>query len=224
MTRWAMVADLRRCVGCQTCTAACKHANATPPGVQWRRVLDMEFGEYPDVQRAFVPVGCQHCDEPPCRDVCPTTATRKRADGIVTIDYDVCIGCAYCSVACPYQARTLTRRASFAYGAASEPEALRHDPDRLSVATKCTFCVDRIDDGLARGLVPGRDPDATPACANACVADALTFGDVDDPDSKVSRLLAENRHFRMHEELGTGPGFFYLWDALVAGGDPEPQR
>ncbi len=118
MTRWAMVADLRRCVGCQTCTAACRHANATPPGVQWRRVLDMEFGEYPDVQRAFVPVGCQHCDDPPCMDVCPTTATRKRDDGIVTIDYDLCIGCAYCAVACPYQARYKTLRAGFAYGTA----------------------------------------------------------------------------------------------------------
>ena len=114
MTRWAMVADLRRCVGCQTCTAACKHANATPPGVQWRRVIDMEVGEYPDVQRAFVPVGCQHCDEPPCMEVCPSTATKKRADGIVTIDYDLCIGCAYCAVACPYQARYKTERPSFA--------------------------------------------------------------------------------------------------------------
>jgi len=83
--RWGMVVDLRRCVGCQTCTAACKHANATPPGVQWRRVLDLEFGAYPDVQRAFVPTGCMHCDDPPCADVCPTTATKKRADGIVTI-------------------------------------------------------------------------------------------------------------------------------------------
>ncbi len=122
MTRWAMVADLRRCVGCQTCTASCKHANATPPGVQWRRVLDMEFGEYPDVQRAFVPVGCQHCDEPPCMEVCPTTATKQRADGIVTIDYDLCIGCAYCAVACPYQARYKTNHASFAYGTASDNE------------------------------------------------------------------------------------------------------
>ena len=128
MTRWAMVADLRRCVGCQTCTAACKHANATPPGVQWRRVLDMEFGEYPDVQRAFVPVGCMHCDEPPCMDVCPTTATNKRADGIVTIDYDLCIGCAYCAVACPYQAR---------YKTDARQLRLRHAPasTRRSAAT-----------------------------------------------------------------------------------------
>jgi phenylacetyl-CoA:acceptor oxidoreductase 27-kDa subunit len=210
-----MVADLRRCVGCQTCTAACKLANATPPGVQWRRVLDMEFGEYPEVQRVFVPVGCQHCDEPPCMAVCPTTATKKRADGVVTIDYDICIGCAYCAVACPYQARYRTDRAGYAYGAPTEAERLREDPDRLAVATKCTFCVDRIDAGLARGLVPGVDADATPACVNSCITQALVFGDRDDPASPASRLLAENEHFRMHEELGTGPNFFYIWDKGV---------
>ena len=214
MTRYAMVADLRRCVGCQTCTAACKHANATPPGVQWRRVLDMEFGEYPDVQRAFVPVGCQHCADPPCMHVCPSTATRKRADGIVTIDYDICIGCAYCAVACPYQARYKSDRATFAYGGErpTANETLRHDPARLAVATKCTFCVDRIDAGLAQGLTPGVDAEATPACVNACIAAALVFGDVEDPASNVSQLLEQNQHFRMHEELGTGPGFYYLWD------------
>jgi phenylacetyl-CoA:acceptor oxidoreductase 27-kDa subunit len=212
MTRWAMVADLRRCVGCQTCTAACKVTNATPPGVQWRRVLDMEFGTYPDVQRAFVPVGCQHCDEPPCMDVCPSTATRKRVDGIVTIDYDLCIGCAYCAIACPYQARYKANRATFAYGEPNECEAQRHDEAKLAVATKCTFCYDRIDAGLANGLVPGVDPAATPACVNSCITNTLAFGDLEDPASSVSRLLAENQHFRMHEEVGTGPGFYYLWD------------
>ena len=80
------------------------------------------------------------------------------------------------------------------------------------MATKCTFCVDRIDSGLARGLTPGVDPEATPACVNACVAEALAFGDVEDPHSNVSTLLATHQHFRMHEELGTGPGFHYLWD------------
>jgi len=213
MTRWAMVADLRRCVGCQTCTASCKHANATPPGVQWRRVLDVEVGEFPDVQRAFVPMGCQHCDEPACMEVCPTTATRKRPDGIVTIDYDLCIGCAYCTVACPYQARFITPRGVFAYG--KEPtanEAFREDDAKREVATKCTFCVERIDTGLEQGLKPGVDPEATPACVNACIAEALHFGDIEDPESNVSQLLARNEHFRINEELGTGPGFFYLWD------------
>ena len=212
MTRWAMVADLRRCVGCQTCTAACKQANATPPGVQWRRVVDLEVGEYPEVKRAFVPVGCMHCDDPPCMEVCPSTATRKRADGIVTIDYDLCIGCSYCAVACPYQARYKVDAAEVAYGGAMPSEEVRHSEKRIGVATKCTFCSERIDAGLAKGLKPGVDPEATPACVNSCIAKALHFGDADDPRSNVSRLLAENQSFRMHEELGTGPGFYYLWD------------
>jgi phenylacetyl-CoA:acceptor oxidoreductase subunit 1 len=212
MTRWAMVADLRRCVGCQTCTAACKHANATPPGVQWRRVLDIEVGEYPEVKRAFVPTGCMHCDDPPCMHVCPTTATRKRADGIVTIDYDLCIGCAYCAVACPYDARFKVDAPSFAYGPSMQNEQHRFDAKRIGVATKCTFCVERIDAGLEQGLKPGADPEATPACVNSCIAQALHFGDIEDPASNVSQLLAENQHFRLNEELGTGPRFYYLWD------------
>jgi phenylacetyl-CoA:acceptor oxidoreductase subunit 1 len=205
-----MLADLRRCVGCQTCTAACKQANATPPGVQWRRVIDLEMGEFPNVKRAFVPVGCMHCDDPPCMEVCPSTATRKRADGIVTVDYDLCIGCAYCAVACPYQARFKVDRQEFAFENAmpSEPR----DDKRIGVATKCTFCVERIDAGLAKGLKPGIDPEATPACVNSCIAGALHFGDVDDPRSNIAQLLAENQVFRMHEELGTGPNLYYLWD------------
>ncbi len=224
MTRWAMVADLNRCVGCQTCTAACKHANATAPGVQWRKVLDIEAGAFPDVRRAFVPVGCMHCEDPPCLHVCPSTATRRRPDGIVTIDYDICIGCAYCAVACPYQARFKIDRPLFAYGRSGmRHEAARQDPGRLGVAQKCTFCVDRIDDGLERGLTPGLDAEATPACVASCIADALHFGDLEDPASNVSRLLAESKHFRMHEELGTGPGFYYLWEkAGPAANDDTP--
>ena len=216
MTRYVMVADLNRCVGCQTCTAACKHANGTPPTVQWRKVLDVEIGEYPDVRRLFVPVGCQHCADPPCMHVCPSTATGQRADGIVTIDYDLCIGCAYCFVACPYQARyKVTQPTSFFGGALTVNEAQRHDERRLSVAQKCTFCADRIDAGLARGLKPGVDADATPACVNSCIANALSFGDIEDENSNVSTLLAENAWFQMHAELGTEPGFYYLWNGRL---------
>lgn len=217
MTRWAMIADLERCVGCQTCTAACRHANATSPAVQWRKVLDVESGVFPDVRRTFVPVGCQHCDDPPCMHVCPTTATRKRADGIVTIDYEICIGCAYCDVACPYQARFKIDAPRFAYGKAKmASEAEREDPGMIGVAQKCTFCVGRIDAGLASGLRPGQDPEATPACVNSCIADALHFGDVDDPQSNISRMLASQNHFRMHTEVGTGPQFYYLYDGAGA--------
>jgi phenylacetyl-CoA:acceptor oxidoreductase subunit 1 len=208
-----MIADLERCVGCQTCTAACRHANATSPAVQWRKVLDVESGTYPNVHRTFVPVGCQHCADPPCVPVCPTGATRQRADGIVTMDYDLCIGCAYCEVSCPYQARFLVDERHYAYGdQALQYETEREEPGRIGVAQKCTYCSDRIDFGLANGLTPGIDPQATPACVNSCIADALHFGDLDDPDSNVSRLLREQKYFRMHDELGTQPGFFYLYD------------
>jgi len=218
MTRYAIVADLNRCVGCQTCTAACKHANATAPGVQWRKVLDFETGEYPDVSRAFVPVGCMHCETPSCMEVCPSTATGQRADGIVTIDYDICIGCAYCAVACPYQARYRVDEPSAAYGGGKtmRHEAAREDPARLGVAQKCTLCVDVIDAGVAKGLVPGVDMGATPVCVASCIAGALHMGDLDDPDSNVSQLLREKRHFRMHEEMGNGPGFIYLYDGEIA--------
>ena len=213
MTRYAIVADLNRCVGCQTCTAACKHANATAPGIQWRKVLDFEAGEFPDVTRAFLPVGCMHCDDPPCMQVCPTKATQKRDDGIVTINYDICIGCAYCAVACPYQARSRVDKPASAYGnGAMRHESLCEDPGRIGVAQKCTFCVERIDEGLAQGLVPGVDAAATPACVNSCISGALHMGDLDDPASNVSDLLRQNHHFRMHEDLGTGPGIYYLYE------------
>ncbi|MBI4984365.1 MAG: 4Fe-4S dicluster domain-containing protein [Rhodocyclales bacterium] len=213
MKRYVMAIDLRRCVGCQTCTAACKTTNATPPGVQWRRVLDLESGEFPDVRRSFVPVACMHCANPPCEEVCPTTATKKRADGLVTIDYDICIGCANCIMACPYEARSIQHEARYAYG--DQPmasEAARFDPDRLGVATKCTFCKDRIDLAARTGQVPGRDPEVTPACVNACISGAMHFGDLEDAASNVSQLLAQTEHFRMHEELGTEPSVYYIWD------------
>ncbi len=213
MTRYIMTADLRRCIGCQTCTAACRQTNATPPGVQWRQVLDIESGEFPDVRRSFVPVGCQHCGDPPCLHVCPTTATYQRDDGLVEIDYEKCIGCGYCAVACPYQARHITHRIAFAYdGEPMASESARFDARRISVATKCTFCMDRIDAARETEQTPGVDPEVTPACVNSCIAGALNFGDREDPQSNVSQLLSTTQHFRMHEELGTDPGFYYIWD------------
>jgi len=213
MTRYVMLIDLRRCVGCQTCTAACKNANATPPGVQWRKVLDLETGEFPNVRRSFLPVSCMHCENPPCEEVCPTAATQKRADGLVTIDYDLCIGCANCVMACPYEARSIQHEPRFAYGDQPIPsEAVRFAAERIGVAMKCTFCKERIAAAAASGQIPGRDPEVTPACVNACISGAMTFGDIADPQSNVNRLLAATRHFRMHEELGTGPSVYYVWD------------
>lgn len=223
MARYVMVIDLRRCVGCQTCTAACKNANNTAPGVQWRRVLDLETGEFPDVRRSFVPVACMHCGNPPCEEVCPTRATQKRADGLVTIDYEACIGCANCVMACPYEARSIIHEPRFAYGDKPLPsEAIRFDPARVAVSMKCTFCKDRIDRAAGTPMKPGVDPEVTPACVNSCISGAMVFGDIDDPHSPASRLLAETQSFRMHEELGTEPSVYYVWDR--AAGAQEAAR
>jgi phenylacetyl-CoA:acceptor oxidoreductase subunit 1 len=210
--RWGMVIDLNRCVGCQTCTIACKHANDTTPGVQWRRVLDVEQGTFPDVERLFLVVGCQHCAEPPCVPVCPTGATRQREDGLVTMDYDVCIGCAYCAVSCPYQARTIVHEPKGYYdGAMTRQEQATAHPERVGVAQKCTFCQDRIESGLAQGLTPGVDPEATPACSASCISQAIQFGDFNDAQSHVSQLLSERPSLQLNAELGTDPQIKYLY-------------
>ena len=221
--RWGMAIDVNRCVGCQTCTIACKHWNDTLPDIQWRRVIDVEQGEYPNVQRQFLVTGCQHCAEPPCVPVCPTGATRQREDGLVTMDYDICIGCAYCAVACPYQARTIAHEIHGYYdGEITRQEEAVFDDGRIGVAQKCTFCIDRVDSGLEAGLTPGLDPEATPACSAACIASAITFGDYNDPDSNVSQLARDNPAFQMHEELGTDPQIKYLYTTpAVPGREPE---
>ncbi len=228
--RWGMVIDLNRCVGCQTCTIACKHANDTTPDVQWRRVLDVEQGTFPDVQRLFLVTGCQHCAEPPCVPVCPTGATRQREDGLVTMDYDVCIGCAYCAVSCPYQARTIVHEARGYYGDATtlQEDATAH-PERIGVAQKCTFCQGRVDSGLARGLVPGVDPEATPACSAACIAQAIRFGDFNDPHSEVARLVRERPSVQLNAEVGTDPQIRYLYTTPAVpgretGGQPDDEE
>lgn len=224
IARWGMVVDLNRCVGCQTCTIACKQANDTTPGVQWRKVIDVEQGKFPDVERFFVVTGCQHCAEPPCVPVCPTGATRQREDGLVTIDYDVCIGCAYCVVSCPYQARTIEHDPQGYYGAQTRQEQATAHPERAGVAQKCTFCQTRIDAGIAKGLVPGVDLEATPACAASCISQAIKFGDFNDDESIVSQLLRTQPSLQMNEELGTNPQIRYLYTTpAVPGRDTTAQ-
>jgi phenylacetyl-CoA:acceptor oxidoreductase subunit 1 len=208
--RWGMVIDLRRCVGCQTCTIACKQEHGLPPGTAWRFVADVEIGEYPDVRRLFLPMQCMHCAEPPCVPVCPTGASRQRADGIVWVQHDACVGCGYCAVACPYHARHLVRETDGYFGVPTPPERLEARPGRHGVMTKCTFCRERVDEGLARGLVPGVDAEATPTCSVACIANAIVFGDLDDPSSRVARLLADGRAQPLTPEAGTRPSVYYL--------------
>lgn len=210
-----MVMDLRKCVGCQTCTVACEVENFLPRKISWGRVEDYEEGEYPNVRRTFLPMPCMHCEEPACEKVCPTKATQRREDGIVTIDYDKCLGCRYCMVACPYEARSYLEVDEEKIRWPGSPlwkGEFRSEPQLLKkgVVSKCTFCIHRIDKAKETGKIPGKDPDVTPMCVNSCVGDARYFGDLDDPDSEVSKLACRKRAFRLHEEAGTTPSVYYL--------------
>jgi len=212
MVRWGMVIDLKKCSGCMTCVAACKLGNAVPPGIYFTKVFDYEVGEYPNVRRRYLPVLCFHCEDPPCREVCPTGATYKRDDGIVLVDYSKCIGCRYCMMACPYDARAFYDRERMYYydGGLMEYEKVGYEKYQVGTVMKCTFCVERIDEGLKKGLKPGVDPDATPLCVISCICDARIFGDLDDPNSEVNKLIKSRNAYRIHPELGTGPSVYYL--------------
>jgi phenylacetyl-CoA:acceptor oxidoreductase subunit 1 len=210
--RWGMVIDLQRCVGCQTCTIACKQEQGLPPGTAWRFVVDVEVGEYPSVRRLFLPMQCMHCAEPPCVPVCPTGASRQRDDGIVWVHDAHCVGCGYCAMACPYHARHLVHEAGGYFAEPTPPERILARPGRHGVMTKCTFCKERVDEGLARGLVPGVDPEATPMCSVACIANAIVFGDLDEPGSPVRTLIDDGRAQVLMPECGTEPRVYYLAD------------
>ena len=213
--RWGLVINLTRCVGCYACVIGCKQENFLPPGIFFNRVLISEDGgHYPVVAKKMYPTQCNHCADPPCVEVCPTGASHQREDGIVLVDYDKCVGCRSCRIACPYQARTYLSEINEYFPGQGltefEQAAKKLKPYQTGVAMKCTFCIDRIDSGIEKDLKPGIDRDATPACVIACPTKTRIFGDLDDPDSEVSQIIREKRATPFHEEHGTGPAIYYI--------------
>ena len=212
--RFGMVIDLERCDGCLECVAACKDENALSDGVLWPYVF--AYQEPDDVEDRFLVRLCQHCSRAPCVMVCPTAARHRRlADGLVLTDYDVCIGCRYCQVACPYGVNYFQWGDPEAYGGGYDGErrdargvAVSGDPPK-GVMGKCSFCPLRQDDPQRRG---------TAACVDACAMDALHIGDLNDPDSPPNRYLAKRQEetdgnlstFRLLEDMGTEPNVVYI--------------
>lgn len=205
MTKLAIGINLHRCIGCNTCAVACKMQNNVPDGMLWNRVLtegcerfDSAEGTYPNLSRTYLPLACQHCENPACERVCPTGATYKDDKGRVEIDYDKCIGCRMCMSACPYNGvrsfnwEEPVFHMDYAMGSKDAPEHQQH------VVEKCTFCYHRTSQGIE------------PACMHLCVGRARFWGDLDDPTSEVSRLLAERSHKRLLEDRGTEPSTYYL--------------
>jgi MoCo/4Fe-4S cofactor protein with predicted Tat translocation signal len=223
--KWGMAIDLTACVGCGGCVVACQSENNVavvgPEQVRrgramhWMRI-DRYFDGSPDNPRVVhQPMLCQQCDSAPCETVCPVNATTHSPDGLNQMAYNRCVGTRYCANNCPYK----VRRFNFLeYTAAkTEPESLVFNPEVTvrprGVMEKCTFCVQRIDDVRQRAKGEGRavrDGEIVPACAAACPATAIVFGDLKDPTSEVSRLAASDRGYRVLEELGVKPSVTYL--------------
>jgi molybdopterin-containing oxidoreductase family iron-sulfur binding subunit len=218
-----MVIDLDKCTACQACVVACQTENNVPSmgpeesemgrSIYWMKVAAFPEGEVPRGKVRFLPLPCLHCDNPPCVTVCPVDATNITPDGIVRQIFSRCIGCRYCTTACPY-----TRR-YFNWYAPEWPEPMSEaqNPDvsvrPKGVVEKCTFCHHRLQKARAkaiaeqRPLAPG---EYVPACVESCPARAMVFGDLDDPNSAVAQLARSGRAFRLLEELGTQPKVIYL--------------
>jgi len=199
--RYGMVIDLQRCIGCNACTLACKQEHGTQPGIFWGRVLISESGRYPNARQEYQPILCMHCADAPCVDVCPTGATQKLENGIVTVDQEKCIGCRYCMASCPFNARFFKFGGSQEYypGKGLTPYELANANLHVEgTVEKCNFCAERLEEGKL------------PACVQVCPAKARFFGDLDDPNSEVSQLIASRGGYQLHPEVGTDPSVYYL--------------
>jgi len=212
--RWGMVIDLTKCIGCWACVMACKQEHFLPRDVFWARIATAETGTFPQVSKQVVPMLCNHCQDAPCVEVCPTGATTVREDGVVCVNYDKCVGCRYCIIACPYQHRTfLSDIKEYNPGRGfTELEVVGRQlyPLQKGTVLKCNFCLERIDSGIKQGLKPGADRGATPACVIACPSKSRYFGDLDDPEDEVVRQIRERKGFQLHPEFDTNPSVYYL--------------
>ncbi len=217
--KWGMVIDLDRCTGCQACVIACQAENNVPINdeksfldgrvIEWIRVERYWEGDFPDVKARFLPVLCQHCDNAPCESVCPVYATYHNNEGLNVQVYNRCVGTRFCGNNCPYHARL------FNYWEPVWPEDLRNqlNPDvtvrTRGIMEKCSFCIQRIR-RATRGGKKVEDQAFNPACVQACPTDAMTFGDLLNEDSRVSRMWEDERAYRVLEALGTNPSVKYL--------------
>lgn len=221
--QWGMVIDLDRCTGCEACVVACHAENniatvgedgaARGRAMHWIQVERYWEGEFPDARLRYQPVLCQQCGDAPCESVCPVYATYHNPEGLNAQVYNRCIGTRYCANACPYNARVF----NFFNPVWDKPLDLQLNPDvsvrSVGIMEKCTFCIQRVKKAelqAQESKQPIKDGEVKPACVQSCPANAMVFGNLDDPKSKVSQLARSNRATRLLEEVGARPNVIYL--------------
>jgi len=208
--RWAMVVDIRKCVGCHACTVACKAENKTPPGVDYRIVREAEDGAYPNVQKYFMPTLCMQCENPPCVKACKDGSVTKGKDGVVRVDYAKNTGAAAVNKACPYDAfstddgsyytdgtpkhEAYEDAATFEYGVKAGRKG------KVKKNRKCHYCLHRLEAGML------------PACVSTCIGAANYFGDLNDPESVVAKMAKDPNIYIFRADQKTGPTTRYMSD------------
>jgi Fe-S-cluster-containing dehydrogenase component len=221
--KWGMVVDADRCTGCQACVVACQAENNVPineesrfiehRAKEWIRIERYWSGTFPDIKAHFLPVLCQHCANAPCEPVCPVYATYHSTDGLNVQVYNRCVGTRYCGNNCQWSVRYF----NFWEPEWPEPLGSQLNPDvtvrSQGIMEKCTFCIQRINRAKREAAQAGRvmaDGELQTACAQACPTDALIFGNLNDPRSRVSQLATDSRAYSLLGELGTEPAIVYL--------------
>ena len=224
--KWGMIIDIDRCTGCQACVVACQAENNIPlntedrfrqrRAIEWIRVERYWEGEFPNIKARFIPILCQHCENAPCENVCPVSATSHSVDGINEMVYNRCIGTRYCANTCPYKVRRFNFYDYSERANTSVIGELKNNPQvtvrSRGVMEKCTFCVQRTTAAKHNAKNKGveiKDGDFEVACQQACPASAIEFGNINDKTSKVAKLHSDRRKYFVLEELNVKPAVAY---------------